>query len=61
MKYDRRDGEYIGKLEKTGNGVFLEITDILFVVGEGFEVVFEGVKFEGLETFASEFLCLRDG
>lgn len=44
MIYNGGDGKDIGKLEESGNGVLLEVADILLMVGERLEVVFERVQ-----------------
>lgn len=61
MKQNGRDGKDVGKLEKAGEGVLLEITDILLVVGEGAKVVFERVELKRLETPAGKLLGLYPG
>lgn len=50
--------ERIRKLEEAHEGVFLPILNTLLIIGQGLEVVLEGIQFEGCEAFPGELVGL---
>ena len=58
MEKNRGGMKNVGDFEEAGNGVLLEVANIMLDIGKAPEVVLQGIQLERGETLLGEFIGL---